>query len=325
MASIGQGRSASAAHGARYDAYAEQKKDASEVYRQNLDGTSRRETNREFKERRELHGREIKNPDLLIEFAPDLTSYRSEGAEPDWQSLSVELLQRLAAKMHTHTGKPVDWHDLQGRFIMHTKMNKSKIPHLHGRFNRILSNGEVIADRHIGLLVKGVCAEMDKAHGYKTAEEVGKQLKADTKDRAQNALKEAAKRQKRGSFSLDRYADFCRLYGLILTESRTSTGKLSGYYLQLDENYDGEYHTKYKASDIDRNLTISRIGRTFDKYVSQYEKEDREERERQRRAEEQARKAAEAEKKKQEEQTKKQEEKKNGEQQKPRWHRRFGR
>ena len=44
MASIGKARSVSAAHGARYEAYAEKKEGAKEVFRQNIYGTSRRET-----------------------------------------------------------------------------------------------------------------------------------------------------------------------------------------------------------------------------------------------------------------------------------------
>lgn len=296
MASIGKARSVSAAHGARYDAYAENKEGAKEVFRQNIYGTSRREINQEFKERRELHGREITNPDIALEFAPDLKSYRNQGKEPDWPALAKELLQRFAKGLRTHTGKAVDWRDLQGRFIYHPKMNVRDNPHLHGRFNRILSNGEVIADRHIGLKFKKACEEMDKAHGYKTANELGQDMRKDIKAKANEALRAYASTSIGQPFNLDQYATMCEDYGLTLTKSISSTGRLSGYYLQLDNSYDGDYHHEYKASDIDRNLTMSRIENTF------------------------ARLAYEARKRKAEEEKKKQEEKKNEQQDnKPKW------
>lgn len=314
MASIGQARSVSAPHGARYETYAEKKEEAKEVYRKNLDGTSRREINAEFKERRELHERSIKNPDIVLEFAPDLNSYRNQSGEPDWHALSEELLQRFAKELHTHTGKPVDWRDLQGRFIYHSKMNVREIPHLHGRFNRILSNGEVIADRHIGMKFKKACEEMDKAHGYKTAKELGKDMRADVKKKAHDALKAYANTvTRKDRFSLDQYMVLCKTYGLNLIKSISSTGRLSGYKLQLDDSYDGDYHHEYKVSDIDRELTMKRIDDTFSRYVRLCEKERKEEEDRQARLQA---------KKDKDNEIKQQEEKKNEPKQdnKPRWH-----
>lgn len=314
MASIMKGRSVPASHADNYDKYAGKKENAQEVYRQGLQGQSLNEINAEFRERRELHSG-LTNTDFAFELAPEPNSWGNVNA----QEYINEFLDRLCAKLSRNSDRNKDTKsvikkdDLQCIFFSHDHMNVSDIRHFHGRVSRILSDGSVINDRHIGKLCKEVSEDMDKKRQYKTAEDIGKEIKAETKRRAHEALREAAKGQKRGSFSLDRFKMFCESFGLNMEVSESSTGSVSGYWLQLD---DGEYHTRNKVSDIDRNLTLKRIPRLFDKYVDEEKKREQEE----------ARKQ-EIERQKQEN-LKKQEEKKNDrkpEQQKPRWHRHFGR
>lgn len=156
-------------------------------------------------------------------------------------------------------------------------MSKNKIPHLHFLINRVLPDGSVISDSFIGKIFKAVSEEMDRELGQKTAEQLGKEQRKAMKEKANAALKDAARGQRKGSFSLDRFSQFCRAHGLFLIVARAAGhDEPSGYYLQLDDSYDGEEHARRKVSDVDRNLTLKRIDGTFDKYVSLTDKEEKE-------------------------------------------------
>lgn len=251
------------------------------------------------------------------------------GRMMNMKDLTREFLQNLCKQLKTNSGKSVNFSELQYKAWQHDEMSERKIAHAHILVNRVLSNGEVISDSYIGLKAKQTANEMDNKHNLKDADTLGKELKSTMKQRAFDALREAAKGRSKGAILQDinsnparafwKYAHIARQFGLELSLSRSSTGRVSGYYIQLDENENG-YHHAYKASEIDRSLTLSRIANKFDKLVIEEEK----------RKQEEARKAAEVakqaeEKRKQEEASKKQEEKKNDSKpelrQKPRWHR----
>ena len=142
-------------------------------------------------------------------------------------------------------------------------MSERKVPHIHILCNRILPNGEVISDSWVGKIAKATAEEMDRNRKLKTAEDLGKDLRAVVKQRAHEALTDYAKTAKGEQFDPQKYREFCKAHGLEMSLSVASTGRISGYYLQLDEERTGEYHTKYKASDIDKQLTLSRIDKTF--------------------------------------------------------------
>lgn len=329
MSSIGKAKAI--AHGKALTEYAERK--GFELDAQNAISHSPSEVIQEMREQQQLHKGSISKPFLSVVFAPESTAdYKDkDGKDMDMKSLVREYLKKLCSKLTTNSGKAINFSELQYKAWQHDEMSERKIAHGHILVNRVLGNGEVISDSWIGLKAKQAANEIDKKHALKDAEQLGKELKSTMKQRAFDALREAANGQKRGTIdkeikanpvkALRKYALFARQYGLELRLSRSSTGRVSGYYLQLDESYDNGYHHAYKASDIDRNLTLSRIGKTFDKIVIEEEKRKQEEV----RKAEQARKQEE-EKKKQEEETKKKQEEKKDErkperQQKPRWHR----
>ena len=305
MASIGKAKSI--AHGSALAEYADKK--GEELTGKNVIGHSPGGVIQEMREQQLLHtGRKISKPYFSLVFAPDPKSY---GKDADLNKLTEEFMQRFCSRLKTHKGQSVDFENLQFKAWKHEEMTERKIPHAHILCNRILPNGEVIADSWIGKIAKATAEEMDRERHLKTAEDIGKDLRTTIKDKAHEALKEYAKVSRKGDFNSEAFAMYCQDHGLYMTVARASTGRVSGYYLQLDGSYDGEYHTTYKVSDIDKNLTLKRIGNTFDRYVYLAYKERKEEEEKQRKAEEQARKQAEAEEKKKQEQTKKQEDKRN--------------
>lgn len=286
MASIG--KSQAIAHGQALLDYANRKGIGLEG--QNIVGETPQEVIREMREQQQLHhGGTISKPYFSMVFAPDPNDYRSE----DMNQLAHEYMKRFSSRLKTHTGEQVDFSSLQFKPYLHEEMSERKVPHIHILCNRILPNGEVISDSWVGKIAKATAEEMDKSRKLKTAEEVGKDLRAVVKQRAHEALTDYAKTAKGEQFDQQKYREFCKKHGLEMSLSVASTGRISGYYLQLDEARGG-YHTKYKASDIDKQLTLSRIDKTFQaeqlrlmRLAAEAEKKRRAEEEKRRREEEQ--------------------------------------
>lgn len=256
MASIG--KTQSIAHGQALADYANRKGIGLEG--QNIVGETPQEVIREMREQQQLHhGGAISKPYFSIVFAPDPNDYRSE----NMNQLAKEYMKRFCKRLKTHTGEEVDFSSLQFKPWLHEEMSERKVPHIHILCNRILPNGEVISDSWIGKIAKATAEEMDKSRKLKTAEDIGKDLRAVVKQKAHEALTGYAKEAKGEQFDPQRFQEFCKAHGLVMSLSVSSTGRISGYYLQLDKEATGEYHTKYKASDIDKRLTLSRIDKTF--------------------------------------------------------------
>jgi len=256
MASIG--KSQAIAHGQALAEYANRKGVGLEG--QNIVGETPQEVIQEMREQQQLHhGGTISKPYFSMVFAPDPNDYRSE----DMNQLANEYMKRFSSRLKTHTGEQVDFSSLQFKPYLHEKMSERKVPHIHILCNRILPNGEVISDSWVGKIAKATAEEMDRNRKLKTAEDLGKDLRAVVKQQAHEALTDYAKSAKGEQFDPQKYREFCKAHGLEMSLSVASTGRISGYYLQLDEERTGEYHTKYKVSDIDKQLTLSRIDKTF--------------------------------------------------------------
>ena len=141
--------------------------------------------------------------------------------------------------------------------------------HLHDIINRVDLNGNLISDKFIGNRAARAADQLSKLYGQKTAQEIGKERKKDIKERCYRALASLAK------YSFQAFKEACLGQGVEVYETENKNGGIQGYTLVLSS----ANATEYKASDIDRNLTLKRIESLWQKLRRQALQEQEKEKE----------------------------------------------
>lgn len=176
---------------------------------------------------------------------------------------SQDLCDKLDNGELEYNGKKVGWHEIYDDFlrqmnltntmrlaVMHdrTERQAKGRKHIHIAVNRIDLDGNVIKDNMIWLKAKNAADRISEKYGLETARSIGKKRKGEIKKIAFDVLARLPK------FSLENYSAALAKKGINLETYADKNGNVKGYRLYL-----GEGGFKFKASEIDRNLTLSRI------------------------------------------------------------------
>lgn len=186
------------------------------------------------------HGN-IKRDFLWLSFSPSKELVEQWGDDTGkWKEAHNKWLQYLG----------VD--NSQRMTILHYgSTNDAERTHLHDIINRIDLDGNVIDDGQIGLRAKAAAEKVAREYGLKTAEDIGKEQRGIIKQKARNALRWLK------TWSFDGFETACEEQGLKIDryyqhDQDGNPSVLQGYFLM-----DGTH--RIKVSQIDRNLTLSRI------------------------------------------------------------------
>ena len=123
--------------------------------------------------------------------------------------------------------------------------------HWHVLANRVLKDGTVVSDSFIGKKAAKVANDISRESGFSVAEDISPRNKEE--------IREAAFRILGGmdTFSFDIFKMLMAAEGFEIREAFAKSGKLQGYYILSKSG------TQYKASAIDRCLTLGRIENTW--------------------------------------------------------------
>lgn len=180
---------------------------------------------------------------------------------------SKDLCDKLDNDDLEYNGKKIGWHEIYEDFlrqmeltntmrlaVMHdrTERQAKGRKHIHVAVNRIDLDGNVIKDKMIWLKAKNAADKISEKYGLETARNIGKKRKAEIKKIAFDVLARLPK------FSLEDYSDALAKKGIKLETYADKNGNIKGYRLFWS---DGGF--KFKASEIDRNLTLSSIETSY--------------------------------------------------------------
>jgi hypothetical protein len=223
---------------------------ASELLRRNLYGDTANEMIEEMNDIRQSYRPNLQK--CYFDFVITLSADDAEKITTDEQAKDLlnEFMQKMMVeKMNLSVA---EYEKMQWIAFQHDRTtDNSKLKHWHILANRVLIDGKVISDSLVGWKAMQNAIEISKALGFSDAIEVSEKNKKQLSDIAFAVLKEMPKYD---------FADFKNRMakkGIEIVEARSGNGKLNGYYLIAKSG------TKYKASDISKGLTLSRIENTF--------------------------------------------------------------
>jgi len=123
--------------------------------------------------------------------------------------------------------------------------------HWHVLANRVLQDGTVVSESFIGKKAAKAANDISRERGFSVAENISPKNKEE--------IREAAFRILGGmdTFSFDIFKMLMAVEGFEVREAFAKSGKLQGYYILSKSG------TQYKASAIDRSLTLGRIENTW--------------------------------------------------------------
>jgi len=214
----------------------------------------------------------VKNDTLSLVISPTVEESRGWTMD-DWQRLLDDFLRRFDGQFdgmvvnngirRDRHGKPIVGKDGKPEHItrrLHSNLGGSQFvcvlhhdsdtPHLQLAINRIDRDGRVNSDSKIGERCAAVANEIARERGYRQAEDVGKDARAVI---ARDCRETLARMER---FSFDEYAEGLRRRGYEVKVKNAANGKVVGYTIAIGNSV-------YKASEIDRQLTPSRLLRTW--------------------------------------------------------------
>lgn len=223
---------------------------ASELCRYNLYGDTPGEITREMHDVQENHHRNLSKCyfDIVITLSEqDADKVKSP---EQCRELVEEYMLRL---MTGELGLSEDlFRQMQWIAYQHERTDHNRnLRHWHVLANRVLKDGTVVSDSFIGKKAAKVANDISRERGFSVAEEISPKNKEE--------IREAAFRTLGGmdTFSFDIFKVLMAAEGFEFREAFAKSGKLLGYYILSKSG------TQYKASAIDRNLTIGRIENTW--------------------------------------------------------------
>ena len=129
--------------------------------------------------------------------------------------------------------------------------NNQNLFHWHILANRIVIDGTLVSDSHIGKKAISVANAMSEKYGLSNAQVISQRNKREIQEAAFNVL------GKMPEFSFDLFKRLMSENGHPIREAYSKSGRMQGYYIAASSG------TEYKASEIDRSLTLGRIEDTW--------------------------------------------------------------
>ncbi len=223
---------------------------ASEACRHNLYGETPSEIAREMRDIQERS-----HPNLSkCYFDIVITLSESDAAkvqtQEECQQLVEEYMQRLMMQQLGLTRE--QFQKMQWIAYQHERTDHNgKLRHWHVLANRVLPDGTVVSDSNIGRKAVKVANDISRERGFSVAENISPQNKKEIRDAAYRVLKGMS------CYTFDVFKMKMKKEGFPVQEAYSKNGKLQGYYISSKSG------TPYKASAIDRNLTLGRIENTW--------------------------------------------------------------
>ena len=223
---------------------------ASEVCRHNLYGDTPGEITREMHDVQENHHRNLSKCyfDIVITLS-ELDANKVKSPE-QCRELVEEYMNRL---MTGELGLSEEqFRQMQWIAYQHERTDHNRdLRHWHVLANRVLQDGTVVSDSFIGKKAAKVANDISRERGFSVAEDISPRNKEE--------IREAAFRILGGmdTFSFDIFKMLMAVEGFEVREAFAKSGKLQGYYILSKSG------TQYKASAIDRSLTLGRIENTW--------------------------------------------------------------
>lgn len=223
---------------------------ASELCRHNLYGDTPGEITREMHDVQENHHRNLSK--CYFDIVVTLSEQDADKVKSPEQcrELVEEYMKRL---MTVELGLSEDqFRQMQWIAYQHERTDHNRnLRHWHVLANRVLQDGTVVSDSFIGKKAAKAANDISRERGFSVAEEISPKNKEE--------IREAAFRILSGmdTFSFDIFKVLMTAEGFEVREAFAKSGKLQGYYILSKSG------TQYKASAIDRSLTIGRIENTW--------------------------------------------------------------
>lgn len=223
---------------------------ASELCRHNLYGDTPGEITREMHDVQENHHRNLSKCyfDIVV------TLSEQDADKVKSPELCKELVEEYMKRLMTvELGLSEDqYRQMQWIVYQHERTDHNRnLRHWHVLANRVLQDGTVVSDSFIGKKAAKVANDISRERGFSVAEEISPKNKEE--------IREAAFRILYGmdTFSFDIFKMLMAVEGFEVREAYAKSGKLQGYYILSKSG------TQYKASAIDRSLTLGRIENTW--------------------------------------------------------------
>lgn len=250
---IATGRSIS--HGMAKANYDENKmidgiKVSSEAARHEVFGDNGHEVVLEMKEVQQSFFPNVKKP--FFDFIITLSEADAEKITTPEQS--KDLVEKMMSELmldQLHLTR-TEYERMQWIAYQHERTdNNSKLKHWHILCNRVLLDGKIVPDFYIGKKISLVANNMSKEMGFSNAQEISVRNKKEIKDTTISVLKSMDK------WNFEKFKNKMAASGIVIREARSAGGKLNGYYFKAKSG------TEYKASEIDRRFTLSRLEGTY--------------------------------------------------------------
>lgn len=223
---------------------------ASEACRRNLYGETPAEIAREMRDIQERSHPNLSKCYFDIVISLSESDAAKVQSQEECQQLVEEYMQRLMMQQLGLTRE--QYRQMQWIAYQHERTDHNgNLRHWHVLANRVLPDGTVVSDSNIGRKAVRVANDISRERGFSVAESISPRNKKE--------IREAAFRVLRGmhSYTFEVFKARMAKEGFTVQEAYSKSGKLQGYYISSPSG------TLYKASAIDRNLTLVRIENTW--------------------------------------------------------------
>lgn len=202
---------------------------------------------------------------IRFELSPSMDEAKGWTIE-DWQRVLGEFIKELdSISKVKHIGKikgrnfskvkPTNIANSQYFAALHHDA-KSGIPHLHLVVNRIDMDGNLNNTEYIGERAVMAAKAINQRYGWKDAMEIRQERISEVTESCMNVLRSMS------SFDWDAYANSLKAkgYDIELIRDKSEQAKVHGYRFKF-----GRTHIKASELGVGRNLTASKIEKTFSK------------------------------------------------------------
>ncbi len=223
---------------------------ASELCRHNLYGDTPGEITREMHDVHENHHRNLSKCyfDIVITLS-EQDADKVKSPEQCRELVEEYMLRLMTGELGLSEEQ---FRQMQWIAYQHERTDHNRnLRHWHVLANRVLQDGTVVSDSFIGKKAAKVANDISRERGFSVAEDISPRNKEE--------IREAAFRILGGmdTFSFDIFKMLMAAEGFEIREAFAKSGKLQGYYILSKSG------TQYKASAIDRSLTLGRIENTW--------------------------------------------------------------
>ena len=223
---------------------------ASEVCRHNLYGDTPAEITREMRDIQERSHPNLSRCYFDIVISLSESDAAKVQSPEECRQLVEDYMQRLMVQQLGLTQE--QFSKMQWIAYLHTQTDHNKkLRHWHVLANRVLPEGTVVSDSNIGKKAVKVANDISRERGFSVAENISPQNKKEIRDAAFRVLKGIS------CYTFDVFKMKMEKEGFAIQKAYSKSGKLQGYYISSKSG------TPYKASAIDRNLTLGRIENTW--------------------------------------------------------------